>query len=84
MRQLGNAVPVQLAKVVALGVFDRLQRFSKLASNNNYAQRIARNDNGVHCVNGHHVNANGLPQQDQQIATSAQPARTARRRRSNA
>jgi DNA (cytosine-5)-methyltransferase 1 len=81
MRQLGNAVPVQLAKVVALGVFDRLQRFSKLASNNNYAQRIARNDNGVHC---HHVNANGLPQQDQQIATSAQPARTARRRRSNA
>lgn len=84
MRQLGNAVPVQLAKVVAQGVFSRLQRFTRLAGNDNYVPRIASNDNGVHRVNGHHANGDGHLEQDQLKATSAPPARAARRRRHNA
>jgi len=39
MRQLGNAVPVLLAKVVAKGVHDRLYRFSNAAIH----------DNDIHC-----------------------------------
>lgn len=52
MRQLGNAVPVLLAQVVARGVHERLRRSSRIAANDNEMLRIASNDNEIHRVNG--------------------------------
>jgi DNA (cytosine-5)-methyltransferase 1 len=70
MRQLGNAVPVLLAKVVAQGVHKRLRSFHRTPSNDNEMTRV----NGFRA----HSDAQGV---ESQLAAAADvPTRAPRRR----
>ena len=70
MRQLGNAVPVQLAKMVAKGVHDKLRNFAKIAK-----QAVDEHAGDGECVKGGvHVVEDGLTH-------ASAPTRGMRRRR---
>jgi hypothetical protein len=53
MRQLGNAVPVLLARAVARGVYERLRRFPPTASNQGTAGTSKFLGNAYYDVSGH-------------------------------
>ncbi len=84
MRQLGNAVPVHLAEIVAQGVYERLKRFKKITSNDNSAPRTASNDNKIHRVNGFHVTGDDDNAEGKLEPVAVTATRAARRRRDHA
>jgi DNA (cytosine-5)-methyltransferase 1 len=74
MRQLGNAVPVLLAKVVAKGIYERLQRLSATEIRENEMQRL----------NAVQVSCENLVPQRKALPSLAQSPIVARRMGKNA
>lgn len=73
MRQLGNAVPVQLAKMVAKGVHEKLRKFGG-------TPKQAVGDNGVKGVRV----KGGVHDVEDEITAASAPTRETRRRRGHA